>query len=333
VSTVIALGFLRPVILFPVGLLNQLTAKETEAILLHELAHISRNDHRWVVVQQLVRDLFFYHPLVYWLDSQLDREREFACDDRVQQHIPREVYAQALLRVARFSQSLHPSAIPQTVSATTSIRQRLQRMFPQSGLPSRSWSYPYPSVALLVGVFVLFSGTFSWAQTPAEAERAVVQGRVLDASTLQPLIGTSVLRQGTDIGTVTDMDGQYALALSPGQHTLVFSYVGYPNRTTTVLVDGNTKLDILLAKTEDADTITPDDALRGGTRIMSNSDNILYIVNGERFEGSLTNDIAAEDIESVSVFKKAENMAKFGYGTDFDGVIEIKLKAGRKVDR
>ena len=45
VLTPMVLGFLKPVILVPLGILNQLETKDVESILAHELAHIARNDY------------------------------------------------------------------------------------------------------------------------------------------------------------------------------------------------------------------------------------------------------------------------------------------------
>jgi bla regulator protein blaR1 len=74
-------GFLKPVILIPVGMLSGLTMKQLEAILLHELAHIKRYDYLVNGFQTAVETLFFYHPLVWWLSKKIRSEREYCCDD------------------------------------------------------------------------------------------------------------------------------------------------------------------------------------------------------------------------------------------------------------
>lgn len=75
------IGWLRPVILVPAGLLASLPAAHVEAILLHELAHIRRAD--WVVnlVQTIIEGLLFHHPAVWWISRVIRREREHCCDD------------------------------------------------------------------------------------------------------------------------------------------------------------------------------------------------------------------------------------------------------------
>lgn len=79
----IVLGYLKPVIIFPMGLLQGLPTDQVEAILLHELAHIKRYDYLLNVLVSLLQVVFFYHPAYWWLQSQLDSEREYSCDDMV----------------------------------------------------------------------------------------------------------------------------------------------------------------------------------------------------------------------------------------------------------
>jgi GWxTD domain-containing protein len=79
----VVIGYLRPVILMPVGMLAGLSAEQVEAVLIHELAHIRRFDYLVNVVQTLVEGLLFYHPAVWWTGSVMRREREHCCDDVV----------------------------------------------------------------------------------------------------------------------------------------------------------------------------------------------------------------------------------------------------------
>ncbi len=79
VPTVI--GWLRPVILLPASTLTGLTAKQLEAILAHELAHIRRHDYLVNLLQTAVETLLFYHPAVWWVSRQVRLEREHCCDD------------------------------------------------------------------------------------------------------------------------------------------------------------------------------------------------------------------------------------------------------------
>jgi len=79
VPTVI--GWLRPVILVPIGALTGLPADQITALLAHELAHIRRHDYLANILQSVAEALLFYHPAVWWVSGQIRAERELCCDD------------------------------------------------------------------------------------------------------------------------------------------------------------------------------------------------------------------------------------------------------------
>jgi beta-lactamase regulating signal transducer with metallopeptidase domain len=77
----LVVGWLKPVILLPLGVLTQLPAEQVEAVLLHELAHIRRHDFLVNMLQSVVETLFFYHPAVRSISRHIREERERVCDD------------------------------------------------------------------------------------------------------------------------------------------------------------------------------------------------------------------------------------------------------------
>ena len=91
-------GFLKPVIYFPIAMLSHLSMEQAEAILLHELAHIKRNDYLINIIQKLIETILFFNPVVWLLARSLKSEREYCCDDLVL-HLTSDVglYARALL--------------------------------------------------------------------------------------------------------------------------------------------------------------------------------------------------------------------------------------------
>jgi beta-lactamase regulating signal transducer with metallopeptidase domain len=92
------IGWLKPVVLFPAGAFLQISPKELEAVLLHELAHVKRHDYLINFGQSVVEILFFYHPCVWWISAKIRTEREFAVDEFVSQIFEndRVIYAKAL---------------------------------------------------------------------------------------------------------------------------------------------------------------------------------------------------------------------------------------------
>lgn len=81
VSVPIVIGHLKPVILLPVGMLNGISPAQLEAVIVHELAHIRRNDFAVNLMISLVESMLFYHPAYWWISSHIQAEREHCCDD------------------------------------------------------------------------------------------------------------------------------------------------------------------------------------------------------------------------------------------------------------
>lgn len=77
------LGLGSPVIAVTPSLLRELDDEELDRIIVHEWAHVQRRDDTARLIQMCVRVLVGFHPAVWWIDRQLEIEREVACDDRV----------------------------------------------------------------------------------------------------------------------------------------------------------------------------------------------------------------------------------------------------------
>jgi len=100
ISTPMVVGYLKPVILFPVGLVNNLTGEEVAAILAHELAHIKRHDFLFNLLQSLAESIFYFHPGMWYISNSISRERENCCDDMAIHYTGNKVsYAKTLIKL------------------------------------------------------------------------------------------------------------------------------------------------------------------------------------------------------------------------------------------
>ncbi|HKE86942.1 MAG TPA: M56 family metallopeptidase [Vicinamibacterales bacterium] len=97
-------GIVRPVLLFPEGLVDRLTPVQLDAILAHERAHVRAHDNLLAMVHMAVEAIFWFHPLVWWIERRMIDERERACDEDVVRAGKRPAdYAEAILAVCRWS--------------------------------------------------------------------------------------------------------------------------------------------------------------------------------------------------------------------------------------
>jgi bla regulator protein BlaR1 len=99
-------GYFKPVILLPFTLSTYLSEEEIEAILMHELAHIKRNDYLVNVAQQVITSLLFFNPCVLLINKIIGEERENCCDDLVVDAMQSPViYAKALFKLEQTRQN------------------------------------------------------------------------------------------------------------------------------------------------------------------------------------------------------------------------------------
>ena len=97
-------GILRPVLVLPEGLVDRLTPAQLDAILAHERAHVRAHDNLFAAVHMAVEAVFWFHPLVWWIERRLIDERERACDEAVVRAGKRPAdYAEGILAVCRWS--------------------------------------------------------------------------------------------------------------------------------------------------------------------------------------------------------------------------------------
>ena len=160
----IAIGYFKPAVLVPVGMLAGLPPTQVESILLHELAHLGRYDDVLILFQTLAESLLFYHPATWWISAVICTERENCCDDTVLAHdIDAHEYA-AALTVLEARRTISQTA---ALAATGgSLVKRIRRLLLHSETPRSGWAPA--AVALLIAVAGALT-LAAWQAQPAPA--------------------------------------------------------------------------------------------------------------------------------------------------------------------
>jgi beta-lactamase regulating signal transducer with metallopeptidase domain len=129
VSSPVTIGHIKPMILFPIGIINQLTPQEVEAILTHELAHIVRRDYLSNLIQSFIETLFYYHPVTWWISNMVRTERENRADDLAVSWCGDHLgYAKALITVQEMQVGASPSLTIGFASGKGAMLARIQRI-------------------------------------------------------------------------------------------------------------------------------------------------------------------------------------------------------------
>ena len=125
-------GLFRPTILIPADLPSKLDSDHIEAVLLHELAHIKRQDLRVSFIQTILQIIYFYNPLLWLANSIIRRTREQAVDEMVQVAMGEkaENYPETLVNVFRMSLTRPALGLRLigVVESKSSLRTRIKHM-------------------------------------------------------------------------------------------------------------------------------------------------------------------------------------------------------------
>ena len=102
------------------------------------------------------------------------------------------------------------------------------------------------------------------------ASPVVVRGMVIDEENKEPVIGASVVIDGTNKGVATNVDGQFALKLPPDT-SLVILYIGYKIKKVHVssLLHSNNNVIVL-----EADDLSGLSVIAGGLVTVLNYDDV-----------------------------------------------------------
>ena len=76
----------------------------------------------------------------------------------------------------------------------------------------------------------------------AKAQDRTVTGTVSSSEDKEGVPGVNVVVKGTAIGTITDIDGKYSIAVTSNESTIVFSYIGLT--TEEVIVGARSVLNV-----------------------------------------------------------------------------------------
>jgi bla regulator protein BlaR1 len=125
-------GIIRPVLLWPEGIARHMDDAHLESVLAHEVCHVQRRDNLTSAIHMLVEAIFWFHPVVWWMERQLVKERERACDEAVLQ-LGNEaaVYAESILNVCKFFTE-SPTACMSGVMGSE-LKQRIARILSGQG--------------------------------------------------------------------------------------------------------------------------------------------------------------------------------------------------------
>jgi beta-lactamase regulating signal transducer with metallopeptidase domain len=203
INVPVTFGFLKPIIVLPVALVNQLTLQQAETLILHELTHIKANDYllNWFLI--MAENIFFFNPFILTICKKIRLEREKYCDSSVIafEYAP-SLYAETLLK----AQYMQQQVTQYQLAAVTGKKQLLQRIqFFTNKKNSVSLKRRPLIIPLLAGLLITISSATVFFQykittlrTTTSAEVSVTSFTKITSEINTPLIVNNILENFTE---------------------------------------------------------------------------------------------------------------------------------------
>lgn len=213
VKTPITIGYLKPIILLPIGMITGLPQDQVEAIIIHELVHIKRYDFLVNLFQTFIETILFYHPVVWWISSTIKSERENCCDDLTLKLCGGSlIYFKALYNLQQIYSNENDLALA-AIGKKNQLFRRINRM--NSNNRNSSYGIKFAAFAVLL---ILIAAALFYSTSSAKENRyntasiAFVNPNILSSDNI------SSDQSGDRLVTTAD-----TLSLKKGKRTLKFS--------------------------------------------------------------------------------------------------------------
>ncbi len=192
VKVPMTVGALKPVIVMPPHLADNLSDSEFDSIAAHELAHIRRWDYLTNLLQRFAQAFLFFHPAVWFIGDQLMIERELACDDWAVKMCEPRRYASCLTRLVEILGDNRPLAAAAGILFGKHVISRRVEMIlnrernATTAVSKPAVAYAIGMAALLVAACSLMSPVIAVPLGQQKAKQQKKETKVVTPATAQP---------------------------------------------------------------------------------------------------------------------------------------------------
>jgi bla regulator protein BlaR1 len=175
VNVPLVIGYFKPVVLFPIAMVTQLELKQVEAILIHELSHIRRNDYALNLIKTFIETLLFFNPFIWLAGKFIHIEREHACDDMVVKHTGTPLtYAHALLKLELLKDKQAPVLSLAATGTNQYLYQRIKRI---TNMKTTYMNAKQQMIILALTLATIFS--LAWMNPNKQKEKEIKKAKHL----------------------------------------------------------------------------------------------------------------------------------------------------------
>ena len=295
---------------------DQLSEGDLEEVILHEREHI-RQHHSWdLLLVELLTVFQWPNPFVWLINRSVREVHEYLADRAVlERGVPLEKYQRTLIS---FVLGAGNPALITPLNFSLNQKRILMMKKMKSSNSKKWWSLLLLPVILMLGM--AFSGPGENGETEKEKQKAptyVVNGRVMDSETGDPIPGVNILMRGEDNGTVSDPSGNFTLKVDEEAIPLSFVLNGY-EETEKTLQSG--KKQVVLLKRKEGTPPPP-----SADHAQTSKKSPLILFDGKEIGKEEMKNLDHDRIARIEVLKGESAVKRYGE-KGRDGVIVIISK-------
>jgi beta-lactamase regulating signal transducer with metallopeptidase domain len=194
----VMLGYFKPVVLLPAGMIGVFSMKQIEMILAHELAHIKRNDYLFNLLQSILDVIYFFHPAFWIISTQVRKEREICTDQIALAYTGDKILLANTLIQLQESKQL-PSLALAFGKKQSAFTERIHRML---GIKSNRW-FSQESIWVVIGLFLSIMA-IGQVKKPQSLKQPDKQENVVPTDTLVKPMSRLTIQSDNNNFTIKD---------------------------------------------------------------------------------------------------------------------------------
>jgi uncharacterized protein (TIGR03435 family) len=180
-------GVFRPVLLLPEDVCERLAPTQLQAVIAHELCHVRHRDNLIAAIHMAVENIFWFHPLVWWIGKRMVEERERACDEEVIRlgNNP-NAYAEGILKVCKLYVE-SPLVCASGVTGSN-LRKRIEQIMAHRNARNLDWGRK--SLLAVAGALAVAGpiamGVMCASSSRAQSQSVLATSPVFEVASVKP---------------------------------------------------------------------------------------------------------------------------------------------------
>ena len=188
------MGFVKPIVIFPLSAINNLRPEEVELILKHEIGHILGNDYLYNIILRVIETIMFYHPCVWWTSHIIQKERENRCDDFALIGSRNQmVYAKTLVKIKELEAHQEFGLALGFSSNNKSLLNRIKRILNQKQKMSIMKGNLIVAIVLISSLFCISAGTYYFKSNKTTLPEKIESKKIMSFDLAKTIIPARII--------------------------------------------------------------------------------------------------------------------------------------------